>query len=800
MLVANVGGRHDTFHSEDVTLIRRTGKGALAENGFMEAAVKRVRQAAGAVVPNNLPRYLTSFVGRRNALSELKSMLVRSRMVTLTGPGGAGKSRLAAELGRACLDRWPDGIWWVELAPVNDPRQFAGTVVAALDLSGHRPAQELVIAWLSDRRAMLVLDNCEHLLAACAEFCRKVLEGCPEVTIMATSREPVGVAGEARWPLSSLEAPDAIALFVARARLALPHFKIVASNREPVTEICERLDRLPLAIELAAARVGTMAEQDILNQLKDRFRLLTGGSRADPERLRAMSAAIEWSYRLLTENEAMLFRRLSVFRGGFALESAQAVCSFGTQATTLDLIAGLVQKSMVVADRIEGSSSRYRLLESHLAYGEDRLQETMELELIRRRHYEYFRDCLSAKTTSHAGPRALAGPRPGFVEAQWIARESGNLWAAMGWARNNADDLGLGLAADLAGTRFGDLARVRTLLEELLHHSPATGRPRVDALREASAVAYWQGHYGAALVHAEAGLALARDLGDIVEVAQALHLAGSAHQARGELAIAAEMFEDATSLLKDSSDHRLANLIRYGIAFLAVQRGDCKAAADILAECLIAARAEGDVSRTAYYLDALAWAQRGLNEPQAAATSWKEALTIQRGLKNHFAMINCLEGLSCVAEVRGDDRRALRLAAAATRRSGEKSYRDLPWLLGQLESSLRQSRGRLGARRSEEAWNEGWSMTLDRAADYAVGESGSETVAEAGPLSRRQHEVAILVAAGMTNRQIGERLFISWRTVEGHVERIRNKLGVRSRTEVATWTVERGLITGQTAG
>ena len=203
--------------------------------------------------------------------------------------------------------------------------------------------------------------------------------------------------------------------------------------------------------------------------------------------------------------------------------------------------------------------------------------------------------------------------------------------------------------------------------------------------------------------------------------------------------------------------------------------------------------------RTAYELDVLAWAQRGLNEPQAAGASWKEALSIQQGLTNQLGIINCLEGLSCVAEVLGDDRRAVRLAAAATRISGEMSYRDLPWMLGQVDDSLRQSRARLGARGSEEAWKEGWSRSLNQAIDYALGQSESEVGVVAGPLTRREREVARLVASGMTNRQIGERLFISWRTAGGHVERIRNKLGVRSRTEVATWAVERGLMTSQVA-
>ena len=759
----------------------------------MEAAARRGWRVIGEVVPNNLPRYLTSFVGRRTDLSALKSLVARSRMVTVTGPGGVGKSRLAAELVRARHDNWPEGIWWVELAPVVDPRQMPGTVVSALDLDGRGRAKDVVAVWLAAKQTLLVLDNCEHLVAACADFCQELLDRCPQLTIIATSREHLGVAGEARWPVSSLAAPHAVELFEARARLAVPDFKVIASNRESVTEICERLDRLPLAIELAAARVGTMAEQEILRQLSDRFHLLTGGSRTAPERLQAMRAAIDWSYRLLAEDEATLFRRLSVFRGGFTVDSAQAVASDQPTASVLDPLSGLVQKSMVVVERKSGSGGRYRLLESQVAYAEDRLREAGELEIIRRRHYEYFSDRFSAATISYRNLRATAGPSPGFVEAEWIAHESGNLWAAMWWARSNADDLGLGLAADLSKTRYGDLAQVRSLLEELLSRSSAKGLARVYALGSASVTAYRQGDYEVALVHAEAGLAHARDLGDIEELAYALHLVGVVHVGRGELATAAEMLEDATSLLQDSSNPRLLAFIRLPIALMAIRRGDCTTAQHILEECLITSRAAGDVYRTAYYLDTLALAQRGRNEHQAAAASWKEALPIQRGLKHQTGIINSFEGLSCVAEALGDDRRAFRLAAAAARISGEMSYRNDSSTL--VEDSRGRSRVRLGARESEKAWREGWSMSLDRAADYALGESDSEAGVEADLLSRREREVARLVAAGMTNRQIGERLFISWRTVEGHLERIRNKLGVRSRTEVATWAVDRGLMT-----
>jgi predicted ATPase/DNA-binding CsgD family transcriptional regulator len=755
----------------------------------MTAAAKRGRQATGGGIPDHLPHYLTNLIGREAELVALKSLLAHSRMVTLTGPGGAGKSRLAAELGRACLELWPAGAWWVELGPVNDPRQVAGAVVTALELPGHGTPQDVVIAWLAAKRALLMLDNCEHLVAACARFCQAALERCPQLTIVASSREALGVPGETRWAVSSMRSSDAVQLFEARARLVVPDFKVAAPNLHPVTEICERVDRLPLAIELAAARVDMMTEQEILSQLTDRFQLLRGGNRTAPERQRTMSATIDWSYRLLTEGEALLFRRLSVFRGGFDFEGARVVCGDRIAGSVLDFLTGLVQKSMVVAERTAGSGTRYRLLESQLAYAEDLLREANEAEPIRRRHYEYFLNCLITKTRNPA----LAQPLPGVADRQWIAREVSNLWAAMGWAENNADDLGLSLAAYLSFVHFGDVAHSRSLLADLLDRSREKGVPRVYALRSAAALAAWQGDNEAAVRAAEAALVLARELGDHDVLAYTLTVAAVAHEAHDELDTAVEMYEEAKSHLRGSGNLPLVTQITMNLGLLEVHRGDYVAARDILVESVGAARVEGDLMLHASGLNGLAWAQLGLNEPQAADASFKEALAVSSSFMDNPEIISDLHGLLCLAEVSGNDQRALRLAAAANRLSGEWSVRSEPWMEIRAEESQRRSRSRLGTPRSEDAWKEGWAMTADQLIDYALGESEPRTVIDAGLLSRRQQEVATLVAAGLTNRQIAERLFIAERSAEGHVERIRNKLGVRSRTEVATWAVEHGL-------
>src|ERR1700687_3394799 len=311
----------------------------------MDRVAVRGRQPSAA--PNNLPHHLTSFVGREAELRSLKELLGKARMVTLTGTGGAGKSRLATEVARPNPNLWPDGIWWIELAATDD---VSGAVVATLQLPGRGPAQDVIDSWLAARKALLVLDNCETLVPECAAFCQRVLERCTQLNIIATSREPLGVPGEARWPVASLRDPDAIQLFEERARLASPGFKMATGNLDPVTRICERLDRLPLAIEMAAARIDVMSEQELLSNLNDRFRFLKSGTRTAPQRQQTMAAAIDWSHRMLSDDEGRLFRRLAVFQGGFTAEGAEAVCSAGVEPNLIDVLTRLVQKSMVVAD------------------------------------------------------------------------------------------------------------------------------------------------------------------------------------------------------------------------------------------------------------------------------------------------------------------------------------------------------------------------------------------------------------------------------------------------------------------
>jgi non-specific serine/threonine protein kinase len=363
----------------------------------------------------------------------------------------------------------------------------------------------------------------------------------------------------------------------------------------------------------------------------------------------------------------------------------------------------------------------------------------------------------------------------------------------MEWAQHNADDLGLSLAVDMTQMELVDFTQMRRLLADLLTRAPVQGVPRVWAYITAAWLAHLQGDYVEADKLAQTSVPLARRIRDAEVLAFALYQSSATLVALGKVEAARESIEEAAGLVEGSANSRLVSVIKSCVALVATQSGDYAAAFAIQAEAIALARAEGVEMNVAACLDNLAWAQLGMNDQGAAAISWKEALLTFRTLNDFVGLMYCLEGLSCVASARGDHQRALRLAAAVTRGSAERSLSFEPWIRAQFDENVHLSRSRLGVRKSEDAWNQGWVMTIDQAVDYALSNVEPKSLPHANPLSRREHEVVTLVAQGMTNRQIAERLFIAERSAEGHLERIRNKLGVRSRTEVATWAVEHGL-------
>ena len=351
-------------------------------------------RTAKAARSHNLPAQLTSFVGRADQIDEVCALLRDNRLVTLTGAGGAGKTRLAIETAGQLAEEFEDGVWWIDLAPVADPVVVPVTIARTLGLPDQpgRSPMETVLRFFSDGKLLLLLDNCEHLLDVCGETITTLLNGCPRLTILATSRETVSVAGEVTWRVPSLSVDqEAVSLFVDRARQARPTFRAAGEDADLVADICRRLDGMPLAIELAAARVRALSLRQIADSLNDRFRLLTGGARNVLRRQQTLRASVDWSHALLTDAERTLFRRLGVFMGGFDLEAAQAVAAIteAEQFQILDQLSLLVDKSLVTADD-ESGVMRFRLLETMRQYALEKLSESGEADEVRDRHRDYY--------------------------------------------------------------------------------------------------------------------------------------------------------------------------------------------------------------------------------------------------------------------------------------------------------------------------------------------------------------------------------------------------------------------------
>jgi len=525
-------------------------------------------------LPNNLPVRLTSFIGREAEIAGLKELIAENRLVTLTGAGGVGKTRLALQVAADLLDGHPDGVWWVDLARITDAGLVPNAVAAALGVK-ENPRQPLVDTLKNDLRAkrtLILLDNCEHVVAACAELADALLHACPSLSILATSREPLGVEGEAPWRVPSLTLPDekalpaiesltqyeAVRLFIERAIAVRPNFQVTNENAPAVAQICHRLDGIPLAMELAAARTRMMTPEQIAEGLMDRFHLLTGGVRTLLPRQQTLQASVDWSYNLLAEDERALLRRLSVFVGSFTLDAAEQVGSADgiDPQQVLELLSRLVDRSLVQVEEA-GAEARHRLLETIRQYGRDRLAESgrdrlgepSEETTVRTRHLDFY-----VALAERAEPEL-----EGAGLMMWLERldlELGNLRAALDWSAQTPEaDKGLRLASALwlFWIVRGDLSEGRSRFDVAL--SPGDGDPLLRA-RALCAVGQLENYHGdvvASHAFAEEALRIARRLGD-------KRIIGRALGALGWAAIfldppsAPALFEEAIELYRETGD------------------------------------------------------------------------------------------------------------------------------------------------------------------------------------------------------------------------------------------------------
>ncbi len=632
-----------------------------------------------AARPTNLLVALTSFVGRTRELAEVGDLLAAARLVTLTGPGGCGKTRLALQAAGTLVDAHEDGVWLVELAALADPTLVPQALATALGVAEEpgRPLRATLRESLRPRQALLVLDNCEHLLDACAELTADLLRSCPSLRVLATSRQVLEVAGEQVYWVPSLAVPDpahlpgherlaayeAVRLFLDRARERRPDLTLTATNAEAVAEICARLDGLPLAIELAAARAALLPVEGIAARLDDRFRLLTGGARTALPRQQTLRATLDWSYHLLREEERALLRGLSVFAGGCGAEAAAAVCWADPPAIddALGRLGALADKSLLRAEDGTGGEPRFAMLETIRAYGQEQLAASGEGEQVRRRHAAYY-----------LGLAETADRTTGAEEGPWLARleaEHGNVRAALAWSMQAG---ATETAARLAGAmgwfwdRRGYVGEGRRWLADILSRD-AGMEPcvRAKALRVAGALARVQGEYGPAAALFERSLHVYRASGDAEGVACVLDRLGELARVGRDHARATALLEEALALYRERMDaHGIAGVL-FSLGCVARARGDFGQAETLYAEASTHYRALSDGGGRAWTLAAMGFMGLLQGDDARATPLLEEALALHRDLGDVGGSADTLKNLARAALARGDDARATALAEEA---------------------------------------------------------------------------------------------------------------------------------------
>ena len=802
---------------------------------------------------HNLPTPRDNFVGRGREILEVKRELAMTRLLTLTGPGGSGKTRLALEVARDLVGAYSDGVWLVELDPLSEEELVPQAVARALGLR-EQPGQSLdnaLIDALRQKETLLVLDNCEHLVEAAARLAEALLSPCPHLHLLATSREALGVAGEARWSVPPLSVPgselpltvgeleryESVRLFADRASKRHPGFELSPENARAVAQICARLEGLPLAIELAAARVGLLSAEQISARLGHATKLLTGGRTAG-HRHRTLRATLDWSYELLGGHEQALFRRLSAFAGGFTLEAAESVGTGGSidAEDVLELLSMLVDKSLVVAEESWEAGARYRLLEPIRQYARERLSVSGEGDAVGRRHAAFF-----LALAEEAEPE-LKGPR----QARWLDRletEHDNFRAALSWALGRGADLGPPIACALSLFWYTRdyLSEGRTYLEAAASSDVAPATVRAKALVGLGWIAEPQGDYERASAAYEESLKLYRECDDKRGVANALGDLGSLALDRGDYEQASSLLEESLRLHRELGSREDVIGVLDGLGVLASAKGDRDQAISFFSEALVLSRGLGNVRRTASSLgnlgitvlvhgdteeatalleESLAQFRRigdvsniavGLvylalaaltqGDHERARVLCRESLELLQKAENRHLIADCLEVMAAAAAAQGGLQRAARLWGAAGALRAEIGVPQQPEDSKLLDPYLAAARFGLG----EAAWQtllaEGRAMVPEQSVDYAL--SAEEPIlphpgthlrrGDSAALSPRGEEIAVLVSRGLTNRQIASELSISEHTVATHMTKMLKRLGLNSRSTLSAWVAERGL-------
>jgi predicted ATPase/DNA-binding CsgD family transcriptional regulator len=753
--------------------------------------------------PDNLPLQLTSFIGREREIAEVKRLLSTSRLLTLTGAGGTGKTRLALQVASQVVDEYPDGVFFVNVAPIIDHSLVVPSIALTLNVkeATDQPLIETLKAYLRGKEVLLLLDSFEHMMEA-APAVVDMLVSAPDLKVMVTSREPLHMQGEQVYQVPPMELPDlkrqasieelshneAIALFSERARSAKSNFDLTDENAPVVAQVCQRLDGLPLAIELAAARISVLTPQEMLPRLDSRLKLLTGGATNLPARHQTLRNAIDWSYDLLSGSEQQLLRCMTVFQGGRTLEALEAVCRYDghdahddtLQMDVLDGVQSLIDKSLLRPRAGSDGEMRYWLLVTIHEYALEKLQESGEEEALRREHALYF-----MRLTEEAEPYLT-----GKQQQEWLDRledEYGNIRATLAWcgeqARRTKEESSqeaaeIGLRTAIAVCRFWlvrglftegreQLERALSVPEAVLQACPPGSR--VKALNPAGSLAWRQGDFSSARSLLEEALVLGREAGDKQSISLSLNnLAGVAAD-QGDYTKARALHEESLALRRELGDRSGIAGSLGNLGFVAMEQGDLTGARALHEESLGLGREHGDKNSIAASLAGLGGVAVGVGQ-------------VERGAR----LLGVVEGLlGSMGAVLG------------------REYR-LPY-----ERAVAAARSLLGEEAFESAWQQGRGMSMEQAIAYALDDTSgtwpattarmqSRTAAEPkqsypNGLSRREVELLRLLAHGLTNEQIAERLFLSRNTVRAHLYSIYSKIDAPNRGAAIRFATDHGL-------
>ncbi|GAA0378606.1 LuxR family transcriptional regulator [Microbispora corallina] len=773
----------------------------------------------------NLPADLTSFVGRRRELAEIRRLLSVSRLVTLTGVGGVGKTRLAL---RAAAEqhRAFDAVWLVDLTALDDPALVAETVAATLGVQSEINPVDALARVLTGQRTLLVLDNCEHLRDACASFANRLLRGVPDLRILATSRQSLGIIGEHQMRVAPLALPepgrpltgralelyDGVCLFVERASAVVPGFRLTPDTTADVVELCRRLDGIPLAIELAAVRLRALSVGTLVERLTDRYACLTSGSRTVAPRQRTLHALVDWSYQLLSPPERTLWSRMSVFPGHFDLEAVEDVCVCGDvePEDVLDLIDALLDKSLLLREEHHGEV-RYRMLETLREFGRLRLDGPDERRSLARRHRDHYLALLERAAGEWFGP----------AQAGWFARlrlEQAHLRGALEFCLHERGeaDVGLLMAALLYETYWlpnAFYSEGRHWFDLLLKSAPEPTAVRAEALCADAQLAFMQGDTAVAELLVGEGLALAEKLGHAKGLALGSLVSGIAAHQHGDYARAAVLLEEAVAGHTAAGDGLAALVGLLTLAATAGSLGEEDRERRLFERSLALAESGGDSWIRSWVLTVVAvhaW-QRG--DAERATGLARESLVVGRDFDDRLALATTFEVLGWIFETGRRDASAARMLGVAEelcRAAGVSTQRVASYSQSH-ERCVIALRERMGERAFDRALRQGERLTLDDAVAEALGSRpdeapgaepderlgedrpgrGERAGPEPSPLTGREREIAELISQGFSNKEISSALVIAQRTTEGHVEHILTKLGFSSRTQIAAWVTAR---------